>query len=65
MFEWDEAKREWTLATRGLDFRHAAAAFEGRPALHAPASRNGEDRFVTVALIDGEFHTVVWTWRGT
>ena len=64
MFEWDEAKREWTLATRGLDFRFAAAAFDGRPAWHAMSLRNIEERFATVAVIGGKHYTVVWTWRG-
>jgi uncharacterized DUF497 family protein len=29
-FEWDEAKRQWTLAERGLDFIDAAMMFDGR-----------------------------------
>ncbi len=33
MFEWDEAKRIWTIAERGLDFADAALAFDGRPTL--------------------------------
>ena len=64
MFEWDEAKRLKTIAERGLDFVDAVLAFDGRPALHIPATKAGETRFVTVAPIGGKFHTVVWTWRG-
>lgn len=31
-FSWDEAKREWVLAERGIDFlRVAFALFDGRP----------------------------------
>ena len=64
MFEWDEAKRAATLAQRSLDFRDAIAAFDGRPALHAQAHRDGETRFATVAVIGARHFTVIWTWRG-
>ncbi len=63
MFEWDETKRLWTLAERGLDFIDAVKVFDGRPALHFPATYEEEERFLTVALIDAKFHTVVWMWR--
>lgn len=65
MFEWDEAKRLWTIAERGLDFIDATLVFDGRPALHVPAKLGAEERFLTVALVEGKFHTVVWTRRGT
>jgi uncharacterized protein (DUF4415 family) len=26
--------------------------------------RNEEDRYVSIALIEGKFYAVVWTWRG-
>lgn len=65
MFEWDEAKREWTLAARGLDFRDAVAAFDGRPAWHSVSLRKNEERFATVTVIDGKHHTIVWIWRDT
>jgi uncharacterized DUF497 family protein len=64
MFEWDEAKRQWTLAERGLDFIDAAVMFDGRSALHIPATHKNEERFLTVALIEERFYSVVWTWRG-
>ncbi len=64
MFEWDEAKRLRTLVERGLDFIDAALAFDGRPAVNVPARHEGEDRFLTVAMLGGKCHAVVWTWRG-
>jgi uncharacterized DUF497 family protein len=64
MFEWDEAKRLWTIAERGLDFIDAPLALDGRPALHVPARSGNELRFLTVSEIEGKLHTVVWTWRG-
>jgi hypothetical protein len=64
MFEWDEEKRLSTLRERGLDFVDAAALFDGRPALHVPAVRHGEARFLSIAVIGRKLYTVVWTWRG-
>jgi uncharacterized DUF497 family protein len=64
MFEWDEVKRLWTIKERGLDFIDATTVFDGRPAIHVPAHAKGEDRILTVAIIGGKSHTVVWAWRG-
>jgi uncharacterized protein len=64
MFEWDEAKRLWTLSERGLDFIDATMVFDGRPAVHFPARYENEARVLSVALLKGKFYTVVWTWRG-
>jgi uncharacterized protein len=63
-FEWDEAKRLWTLRQRGLDFIDAGLLLDGRAALHLTAATHNEQRFLTVALMEGKFYTVVWTWRG-
>jgi uncharacterized DUF497 family protein len=65
MFEWDEAKRLWTLAERGLDFIDAQEIFDGRPALHLRAQSFDEERWLTSAALRGKMYTVVWTWRGT
>lgn len=63
-FTWDEAKREWVLAERGIDFlRVAFELFDGRPLLTVPTPRDEEDRFLSVGLIEGKFFAVVWTWR--
>lgn len=64
MFEWDAGKRLRLIEERGLDFRDAAAVFEGRPATHPVSRRNQEDRIVSTAAIHGKFYTVVWMWRG-
>jgi uncharacterized protein len=64
MFEWDDAKRTWTLGERGLDFVDAILVFDGRPVVHIPAKFEDETRFLSVAEIEGKFYTVVWTWRG-
>jgi uncharacterized DUF497 family protein len=64
MFEWNEAKRLWTIERRGLDFIDAATVFDGRPAVHIPARFENEARVLSVSRIEGKFYTVVWTWRG-
>ena len=63
MFEWDEAKRLRVLQERNLDFRDADRLFDGRPVHNVPSPRNNEVRFASTAEMNGEFVTVVWTWR--
>lgn len=62
-FEWFEAKRQKTLAERRLDFADAFQFFDGRPVIHQPTPRDGEERWKSTALIGGKFFTVVWMWR--
>lgn len=63
-FEWDEDKRQATLEARGLDFAFANQFFDGRPTLQKASPRNGEDRIISVAFVDGGFLTLVWLARG-
>ena len=63
-FSWDKSKREWVLAERGIDFlRVAFALFDGRPLLTVPTPRDGEERFPSIGPMEGQFFTVIWTWR--
>ena len=63
-FTWDEPKRDWVLAERGIDFLLIAfALFDGRPILTVPAPRDGEQRFLSIGPIERKFFAVVWTWR--
>jgi len=63
-FSWDEAKREWVLAERGIDFlRVAFSLFDGRPVLTVPTPRADEERFLSIGSIEGKFFAVIWTWR--
>ena len=63
-FSWDEAKREWVLAERGIDFlRLAFSLFDGRPLLTVPTPRGDEERFLGIGLIEENFFAVIWTWR--
>jgi uncharacterized protein len=63
-FEWDETKRQSTLAGRGLDFRDARHLFDGRPLFSYPSPRADEDRIVSVGRLEGRCIAVVWTRRG-
>ena len=62
--EFDNAKRDITLAERGLDFARAAEVFEGIH-LTAPDSRQDytEDRFITMGYLDERLVVLVWTPR--
>jgi uncharacterized protein len=63
-FGWDEAKREWVLAERGIDFlRVAFVFFDGRPLLTVPTPRGDEERFLSIGPIEGKFFAVIWMWR--
>lgn len=63
-FEWDEEKRQATLAERHIDFLDVTRVFDGRPAYTFASPQQGEERFVTVASLERRFFAVVWTWRG-
>jgi len=62
-FEWDEIKRAETLKALHLDFSDADLFFDGRPVVHIPSIRKGEERWKTIAMIEGSFFTLVWMWR--
>ena len=61
---FDPAKRNWTLAERGLDFADAAKVFAG-PTFDAPDDRQdyGEPRIITAGLLGERMVIVVWTSR--
>jgi uncharacterized protein len=61
---YDPAKRDETLAERGLDFADAEQVFAGLT-LTLPDLRHdyGEDRFQTYGLLYGRLVMVVWTER--
>jgi uncharacterized DUF497 family protein len=63
-FSWDESKREWVLAERGIDFLQVAYSFfDGRPLLTVPTPRGEEERFLSIGPMKGKFFTVIWMWR--
>jgi uncharacterized protein len=64
IIEFDTVKREKTLLERGLDFADADKIFTG---IHFIARDDrfdyGEERFITVGLVDGRIVVIVWTPR--
>ena len=63
--EWDEAKRQRTLAARGVDFAAFGVFWGGRPFVEDPDPRHtAEARALRFARIDGRLFVVVWTPRG-
>ena len=62
--EFDAAKRDQTLRERGLDMAPADEIFAGATLTAADDRRDyGEDRFITIGLLDARMVVVVWTAR--
>ena len=61
---FDQAKRDWTLAERGLAFEDSILVFAG-PHFTIPDDRQdyGEPRYLTFGLLRGRTVTLVWTPR--
>lgn len=63
--EFDPAKRNATLETRGLDMARAAEVFAATTITVEDDRRDyGEPRFITVGCLDGRMVILVWTPRG-
>ena len=62
---FDPAKRDATLAHRGLDFSDAVEVFDGA-VFEYPDDRfdYGEARTITVGTLRGKVVVIVWTDRG-
>lgn len=63
MFEWDENKRLANLAKHRLDFLAVPLVFDGRAFITTKSSYPIETRYITTAIVNEKFYTVVWTWR--
>ncbi|MBF0283143.1 MAG: BrnT family toxin [Magnetococcales bacterium] len=62
---YDPAKRDKTLAERGLDFLRAPEVFAGEQYTRQDDRRDyGEPRFITMGTLDGRMVALVWTPRG-
>ena len=63
---YDEAKRRKTLRERGLDFADAEKIFARGTYIENIDDRfdYGEDRYVTIGLLDQAPVVLVWTPRG-
>jgi uncharacterized DUF497 family protein len=62
--EWDDQKRRSNLRKHGIDFQDAIDVFDGRPATTTFSDFQDETRFVTIAMVDNKYITIVWTPRG-
>ena len=62
---YDPAKRERTLADRGLDFNDAAEVFDGVTAEVQDTRRDyGEPRIICFGVLRGRMVQIVYTPRG-
>ncbi|MEX1034666.1 MAG: BrnT family toxin [Sneathiella sp.] len=65
-FEWDEAKRDGNLAKHGVDFTKAGKFdFETSFTREDIRDAYGEQRYVSIGLIDGRPYVMVWCYRGS
>ena len=64
-FEWDDAKSESCLTSRGFDFAFAARVFFDPDRIIVADTRRsyGEERFQLIGKIEGRLFVVVYTPR--
>ena len=63
--EFDPAKRDATLAERGLDMALAGEMFDGDTITIADTRKDyGEPRYITIGFLSGRMTIIVWTPRG-
>jgi len=63
--EYPPAKRDATLADRGLDMARAAEVFGGATlTVEDDREDYGETRLITIGFLDGRMVVMVWTQRG-
>ena len=64
--EWDEAKRQRTLAERGVDFADVALVnWDDALTLKDVRQPYPETRFITYAPIRGRLCVIAWCYRNT
>ena len=63
LFEWDESKRQSNLAKHHIDFQDALRIFDG-PTFEKASRSRGEDRIVSIGLIEDVEIVVVHVTRG-
>lgn len=63
--EYSPAKRDATLAERGLDMARAAEIFDGATlTVEDDREDYGETRLITIGFLDSRMVVMVWTQRG-
>jgi uncharacterized protein len=64
VFTWDETKRKSNLAKHGIDFRDAAAIFDGPPVTVEDTREDYRDpRYVALGLLEGVVVSLVYAER--
>ena len=62
--EFNEAKRKFTLETRGLDMARVDEVFADSTLTVKDQRKDyGEDRFITIGFLDNRMVVLVWTPR--
>lgn len=62
---YDQNKRDWTLANRGLDFEDAVSVFLGLTAeVEDKRQDYGETRIICFGLLEGRLVVIGYTPRG-
>jgi uncharacterized protein len=63
---WDEAKRQWTLLHRRIDFIDFMEVFDDPAGVVRPDTRQdyGEQRWNILCPVNGRLHHVTYTMRG-
>ncbi len=62
---YHDAKRDWTLRVRGLDFAEAEAVFAGTTVdLEDAREEYGERRYVCIGYLRSRIVVIAWTPRG-
>jgi len=62
IFEWDETKRKANIKKHGIDFVNAPTIFSGYTlTIEDDRYDYGEERFVTLGILDGRVVAVVHT----
>jgi uncharacterized protein len=61
---WDEAKRQWTLRNRRLDFAKFSVLFEGPHLLRQDVRRDyGEVRWIVLGFVEQRLMVAAYTMR--
>lgn len=64
-FEWDDNKREINIEKHGIDFFDAVAIFNDINRIEKTIMHEtGEERHITIGMVNGVFLLVVYTLRG-
>ncbi len=63
MFEFDEKKSKANKSKHGIDFKSAVRLWEDTYRLEIPARYIDEERFILIAMLDGDCWSVIFTKR--